>query len=145
MNLELKRIYRVNGIEYSSLEEGKKAIEQVNPVKSQDRNSLKKSFQIVSLENTKISEYMGKMNLEEANKLALLMSNNSIKFWVPSYSEMVSLLSNNKTDNWKDTDKYWTSSIFHFSTYIFYDSQSKEFDDIFPDLKLGVRFLFKEL
>jgi hypothetical protein len=72
------------------------------------------------------------------------MSNQNIKFWIPSYHETVSLVQNEKTNDWNDCDSYWTSTQDSFSTYVFYNKRINQFEDIFPDLKLGIRFLFKE-
>lgn len=147
MKLQIKETYKVNGIEYTSLEEAKKAAGIVSSQGLKIKNNEKtiiKPFQIIDVSNYKISEYMGKMSLTNAESLAKMMSNESIKFWVPNYSEMNALVQNGKTENWKDHENYWTSSIFEYSTYIFYNSRLKKFEDIFPDIKLGVRFLFKE-
>lgn len=147
MKLQIKETYKVNGIEYTSLEEAKKAAGIISPQGLKIKNNetrVIKHFQIVDVSNYKISEYMGKMSLKDAQQLGQAMSNENIKFWVPSYSEMHALVQNGKTNDWKDHESYWTSSIFEYSTYIFYNSRLKRFDDIFPDLKLGVRFLFKE-
>ena len=148
MKLQIKETYKVNGIEYSSLEEAKKAAGIISPPSTRIRTSetsQSKPFQIIDVSNYKISEYMGKMTLKDANELAKAMSNENITFWVPSYSERIALVQNHKTQNWNDCENYWTSSPFEFSTCIFYNQRLNEFEDIFPDLKLGVRFLFKEV
>ena len=147
MKLQIKETYKVNGIEYTSLEEAKKAAGISSLPKGRykkDNSDFNKPFQIIDTSNYKISEYMGKMSLKDANELAKAMSNENIKFWVPSYSEMISLIQNGRTQNWNDHEKYWTSTVYVYITYCSYNSRLKEFEDSFPDVKLGVRFLFKE-
>lgn len=147
MKLQIKETYKVNGIEYTSLQDARKAaglILSPSERKIKSENSINIPFQLINISDFKISEFMGKMTLKDANDLAQLMSNEKIKFWVPSYSEMISLVQNEKTSDWNDCVSYWTSTIYNYSTYIFYNKNSNEFEDIFPDLKLGIRFLFKE-
>lgn len=143
MKLDYKKTYLVNGIEYTSIEEAKKAAGIVTPPKEKKDKTIILS-NLIDFSKIGISQYMGKMNLNDALELAELMSNEKIKYWVPSQQEITSLVYNNKTQDWTETHTYWTSSKYKFSTYITYNQTAKEFEDIFPDLKLGVRFLFKE-
>lgn len=143
MKLDYKKTYLVNGIEYTSLEEAKKAAGIVStPKEKKDKTTILSN--LVDFSKISISDYMGKMNLNDALELAELMSDEKIKYWVPSQQEMISLVHNNKTSDWNETDSYWTSSKYKFSTHLIYNQKIKEFEDIFPDLKFGVRFLFKE-
>jgi hypothetical protein len=144
MKLEIKQSYTVNGIEYSSLQEAKKAIGIIDIPKEKNKPQTIRSSQLINVSNLKVSEYMGKMSLQDGHDLAALMSNQNIKFWIPSYHETVSLVQNEKTNDWNDCDSYWTSTQDSFSTYVFYNKRINQFEDIFPDLKLGIRFLFKE-
>lgn len=145
MKLEIKQSYTVNGVEYSSLQEAKKAAGIIDIPKEKNKPQMMRSLQLIDVSNLKISEYMGKMSLQDGHDLAALMSNENIKFWIPSYHEMVALVQNEKTNDWNDCDNYWTSTQDSFSTYVFYNKRINQFEDIFPDLKLGIRFLFKEI
>jgi hypothetical protein len=143
MKLDFKKTYLVNGIEYTSLEEARKAAGILSvPKEKKDKTSILKSM--IDISKMNVSPYMGKMTLYDAISLADSMSNEKINYWVPSQQEMISLVHNNKITDWNETDIYWTSSKYKHSTYIIFNCRLKEFDDIFSDLKYGVRFLFKE-
>ena len=143
MKLDFKKTYLVNGIEYTSLEEAKKAA-GIFPVPKEKKDKTSLLNSMIDISKMNVSSYMGKMTLDDAIALAESMSNETVKYWVPSQQEMISLVHNNKITDWDETDTYWTSSKYKHSTYITFNCRLKEFDDIFSDLKYGVRFLFKE-
>jgi len=125
MKLEIKQSYVVNGIEYSSLQEAKKAAGIIDTPKEKNKPQMMRSLQLIDVSNLKISEYRGKMSLQDGHDLAALMSNQNIKFWIPSYHETVSLVQNEKTNDWNDCNSYWTSTQDSFSTYVFYNTSKQ--------------------
>jgi hypothetical protein len=149
MKLQLKETYKVNGIEYSSLEEARRAMNNLVENNSNDDPIRISNFKQIPVYNLDVSELVfypkvfKNLSLLDVIELRQQMSNEKHRFVLPTYSEIISMIKINRLPNIENGD-YWTSTRFLYNTYITYKHGKNQYGDIYPQDKAHCFFLIKE-
>ena len=149
MKLEVKEVYLVNGVEYSSLHEARSA--QNRTIDASPESSQKVlNFAMIPIYERDVSEItfyekiFENVSLLDIIEIRQSLSNSEYRFVLPTYSEIKGIEKINRFPYGLPQGEYWTSTRFLYNTYISYEYGKNKYNDIYPQYRRDAFFLIKE-
>lgn len=149
MKLEIKEVYLVNGVEYTSLHEAKTAQNQTIDASPESAQKVR-NFEMIPIYERDVSEItfyqriFKDVSLMDIVDIRQSLSNSDYRFVLPTYSEIKAMEKINRFPYGLAQGEYWTSTRFLYNTYISYEYEKNKYNDIYPQYKRDAFFLIKE-
>jgi hypothetical protein len=135
MKLEVKEVYLVNGVQYSSLHEARSAQNRTIDV-SPESSQKASNFAMIPIYERDVSEItfyekiFEDVSLLDIIEIRQSLSNSEYRFVLPTYSEIKGMEKINRFPYGLPRGEYWTSTRFLYNTYISYEYGKNKYNDI---------------
>jgi len=149
MKLEVKEVFLVNGVEYSSLHEARSAQNRTIDASPESAQKVL-NFAMIPIYERDVSEItfykkiFENVSLMDIIEIRQSLSNSDHRFVLPTYSEIKSMEKINRFPYGLPRGEYWTSTRFLYNTYISYEYGKNKYNDIYPQYRRNAFFFIKE-